>query len=457
MTNRSLLVALILAALATPVVAASPEAGAEGVTLLEAVAAALEHNRELAAMEYFVDAQRHRVGAVRSSLLPRVEFSERFTRTNNPPAVFSTKLNQQRFSQSDFDISSLNDPSPVSDFQTTLSFFQPIFHAQAVMATKAARSAYSATRLGYERKREETALAVIENYLRVITARGMVEVAEKGVQDAREHLRIARARERAGLGLYSDVLRAKTALSEALRREVSARKDLEVARMALAVTMGDTEPVDAAGDVPDIEIGDFAHYREASAGRDDVRAAEMWYETAKRRLRAEQSGYLPTVGFGASFQMNDRDRPFGSEGTSWSVMATLRWEIFAGGARHYRAARAASRVKEAEREVEGLKQRVALVLYDSYLAVDEARKRLDLARSALETAEEGARLVELRYKNSLAPLVDLLDAQLNLDRARASVVASRNDYLMAKYRLLFESGTLLDELGLRNRIEETGR
>jgi outer membrane protein TolC len=80
--------------------------------------------------------------------------------------------------------------------------------------------------------------------------------------------------------------------------------------------------------------------------------------------------------------------------------------------------------------------------------VEEAQKNVELAESSLRTAEEGTRLVKLRYQNSLSPFVDLLNAQVNLDRTRANLVAKRNEYKLAIATLSFESGTILEDLGI---------
>ncbi len=84
-----------------------------------------------------------------------------------------------------------------------------------------------------------------------------------------------------------------------------------------------------------------------------------------------------------------------------------------------------------------------LQVYESYLSVEEASKNIELAEASLKSAEEGTRLVQKRYENSLSPLVDLLDAQVNLDRARANLVAQRNEHQKSIARLAFESGTIL--------------
>ena len=67
----------------------------------------------------------------------------------------------------------------------------------------------------------------------------------------------------------------------------------------------------------------------------------------------------------------------------------------------------------------------AFQVFESFLGVEEAGKNSELAKSALVTAEEGQRLVRIRYENSLSPLVDLLDAQMSLDQARTKVERRR--------------------------------
>ena len=67
----------------------------------------------------------------------------------------------------------------------------------------------------FGRKHEETIVTVTENQLHIQTAKEYVRVAHAGLDDAREHLRIAESRQKDGVGLVADVLRAKTAVVEA--------------------------------------------------------------------------------------------------------------------------------------------------------------------------------------------------------------------------------------------------
>lgn len=427
------------------------------LSLKEAIEAALENNHEIRAMKDSVVAEKENIGIARSYLLLRLTFEERFMRTDNPTYGFMAKLNQERFAMEDFAIPSLNNPKAINDFQTSLSFEQPLFVRKATLGYDMSKREFMARNEEFKRKKEEIAFNVTRAYLTVLTSREYVKAAEKAVEDASEHLRIAEAREKAGLGLYSDILRAKTALIEAEQQVVSAKKNLALALRSLGLLIGRSAPVNIEEEITDIPVREIDYYIASSLSRKDLEAMRLRYENAKINIKAAQSGYLPMIGIGGSYQFNDHRNPFGSEGSSYQIVAFLRWKIFNGTKREHEIAKAMAKASEAGEYLEGLKKAIAFKIHEAYMNVNEAIKNRELATSALKSAEEGRRLVRIRYENGLSPLVDLLDAQVNVDHARANLIAMENSYRIATINLSYEGGTILNDLnqaiGLNLRIE----
>jgi len=418
------------------------------LSLHEAIKTAMENNPEMRAMGSSLAAQREDIGVARSSLLPRLTLEERAVRTNNPPNVFMMKLNQERFSSSDFAIDKLNDPGPANDFQTLLSLDQPIFLRKAQVGFRMAKQEYAAKKEDYKRKREEIVVKVAQAYLRILTARAYAGVAQKSVDDAKEHSRVAELRYKADLGLYSDALRAGTKVTEAEQSLVKAKKELAVAQRWLGLLLGTVEIVDAMEAKLELPLRDIEYYTAAASSRRDISAMETRRENAKDNIKLAESAYFPTLGVRGAYQLNDRNSAFGSEGDSWLVMAYLKWDLFDGAGREFERRKAQHKAAEAEQYLKGLKQFVSFKVHEAYLAVEEARKNVELSESSLATAEEGKRLVRIRFENDLSPIVDLLDVQLSLDHARANAVAQRNDYYMAVINLGYESGTIVKALQL---------
>ena len=433
--------------------AGAPQAagGERQFSLAEAIRTALANNDELKAFKSSVAAGKEDIGIARSSLQPKVTLEERALQTNNPGYGLMIKMNQKQFSAQDLAGApgTFNYPGTLTDYQTTLSFEQPLYLKKAAVAVTMAKKEQMAKAADFRRRQQEVALNVVQAYLAVHTAAEYVKVAEMGLEDAREHLRIAQARYKSGLGLYSDTLRAATAVTDAEQRLVTARKDLNVAKRQLGLTLGLSAPAGIMDSLPEPSaLAGIEHYRQAALNRPDIAALETRLDIARDNVALARADSLPMLGIGASYQLNDHQHPFGAEGESWQVAAFLRWDVFDGTKTARASDKARLEAQEAADRLAGYKKKVLFDVDNAFDAVDEAAKNVDLAKASLASAAEGKRLVETRYANSLSPIVDMLDAQVNYDNARARLVARENAYLLALANLGFASGTILSDFGI---------
>ena len=421
-----------------------------GLSLQDAINCALQNNNELKALKNSLSAQQREIGIAKSNLMPHLKFDEVFLSTNNPALDFALRINQKRFTSGDLANApgSFNSPNTINNFLTAITLEQPIYYRKSFVGLDMAKKEYSGQTYDFFRKQEEVAFNVSKTYLSAITAQKYVGVAQKAVIDSKEHLRIAQVRFKTGLRLYSDVLRTSTAVTKAEQNLVSSNKNLSLAKRALGLLLGTQTSVIINSIVPQLSLKNIDYTNTAIASRNDIKSLEAKVENAKNNVKFAESDYFPTVaGFG-SYQLYDHRAPFAAEGHNYIAGAAIKWEIFDGLKTKNKKLQAKDRVAEAEEYLEGFKNQIAYKIYESCQNVEEAQKNLELANSALKTAEEGKRLVLKRWENALSPMVDLLDAQVNLDKARADVVKTTNDYKVALISLSYESGILFKDLGL---------
>jgi len=421
------------------------------LTLVEAVVKALENNHEIKAGKSALAAGRQDIGIARSYLLPKISIEERYLRTNNPGYAFMSRLNQSRIEAPDFNPDTLNNPNAINDFQSSITVEQPVFVKKALVGLDMSRTESMAKEEDVRRKEEEVTFSVVKACLNVLTAREYVQVAQFGVADAEERLRIANLRYKNDVGQYADSLRASTALTEAKQRLNVARKGASLARRALGVLLAMPDSPDVADASFDLSLKELSHYTQVADTRSDVRALELRGENARNNIRLAEAGYFPYVGVGGSYALNDHNAPLGSEGKSWQVMAFLRWDLFDGTRREYERAKARHQEAQVREHLAAMKKGVSFKIYEAWLNVEEANQNIQLAEEALKTAEEGARLLKLRYENGLSSLSDLLNTQASLEQARAGVVERKNAYKTALAALSFESGTLLRDLNIERK------
>jgi outer membrane protein TolC len=423
-------------------------AAPQALSLNEAVHIALQNNDQLKAAREQLDVGREDVRLAQSAWQPRVVMQEQALHTNNPGYALSLKMDQTTFSANDLSgaPNTFNYPGYINDYQTVVSLEQPVIFPKAGLGVELAAKEYAAKQSDFRQRQETVAFQVIQSYLAVYTAERYLQVAQKGLADAKAHQEVAQQRYEAGVGLYSDLLRATTAVTEAEEKQVSAATKLDVAKRRLGLLLGSEKPVDISGKLPVIKVGGLEDYYRNALSRPDVRALALRSENARKKIDMAASDRRPVLMLNTSFQMDDPNHILGNAGQSWQIGAVMQWDVFDGERTEHAIKKAQQAAGAASDNLAGLRKKVAFQVYEAYLNVGEGHQNMEYAQSAVKAADEGNRLVEERYRNSLAPIVDLLDAQLNLDQARANLVKCQNDYFQAVVALAYRSGTLLKSI-----------
>jgi len=438
---RRTCLALLAAAVGWAAVGDLPAGDAPAVlTLDDAIAIALAGNPALAAADAGARAAGARIEEASAVRVPEVTLSETISYTTNPVYVFGNLLGQEAFGPENFDPDYLNRPDPLSNWNSMLSVRVPVYVGGRISggigAAEAGRDAAEADR---QRAREEVVHAVTAAYTGVALADARLEVATQARDVAAENVRLVRDLRETGLVVESDLLQAEVRRSEVEEMVVRAEAGTRIARAGLNAAMGrDLDaPVQVA--MPDepaapVEEDLDALVAEALERRSDLRAAAARVEVADRIADSERAGRRPEIGVEGRYEANAEEF-VGADGTNWSLFASARWTVFDGRATGARVRRARAEAEAAAGARRVLEDRVGLEVRTAYHDVEAARKSLDAARGAVGMAEESLRIVRDRYREGLTTLVELLDAENFLTRARVRRVAARREVHLSRAAL----------------------
>lgn len=124
-------------------------------------------------------------------------------------------------------------------WQIAISAEKPLLDAKQERGeVEKAKAQLDAAKLELERQRQEVALEVTQAHLALDDGRQRLEVAQQGVVEAQERLRISRVRYENGLALGVEVLDAQTALTTAQAEVVNAEYSLYSAIIRLRSSVG---------------------------------------------------------------------------------------------------------------------------------------------------------------------------------------------------------------------------
>ncbi len=443
--GRLILPALVTSALGVPALAQA-EMGTD-LTLVDAVKQALEKQPALRAANHQVAAAAAGVDQARAGFLPRADFSEGLTRSDNPVYAFGSLLNQGRFTQADFAVDRLNHPDAISNWRTNIGGSLPLFMGgRTLLGYQQAELNREAAERGRARVEQEVIFGVVRTYDGVLLAREAQLTVEAAVKTAEANLSAAEARYESGLVVASDALAARVRLARLKEEAIAAANQVRLSDAALNEAMG--LPLDQAHritgqlELPPLRYEGLEGLESlAKERRPDYHQATLEEQRLEKEVLRAKGALLPTLHAVANYEINNHR--FSSEGQdSWSLGVLLNWNLFSGGLDRARIAEARANQQRAAAQRERFGNAIALEVRDAFLALQTARERVGVARQAVASAEESLRIVQDRYDSGLTTIVELLDSETALTAARTNLTRTLYDTTVGQARLDLSLGLL---------------
>ena len=434
---------LLLLALTLPV---SAEPAPPLLTLSQAIDYALEHSQLIGAAEANSRAAEAGWQEGRSGRLPRIDIIETVSYTTNPAMVFANKLGQQDFTLADFGLDNLNQPDPLSNFNTKLAITQPLWTGGRVKhGSEAARLTFESASSGLDRTRQEVVRQVIAGYTHAVLAVSQLDTARESLKVAQANAQLVGDLYETGLVVQSDLLRARVRETEVQELVIRSESAVEISRAALNLALGrdlgtpysllPSVPRESSPEEPLEALLEQAHRQ-----RPDLQAAESRVDALRQAARAQRGGNYE-VGLTGLAEAN-AEQFIGADGTNWSLILGARFTVFDGKGNGSRIRQAREHGLAAEQMRELLRQSIDLEVRQAFHNLRASRKRLEQATQATELAGESLRTVRDRYGEGLTTFVELLDVETALTRARTRTIAARRDVLLSKANLDLAVGRL---------------
>lgn len=418
------------------------------LSLQQAASIALEKNPLRKAALADTKAASTGVREAQSFLMPHLMFSELGTRGDDPVYVFGSKLRQQHFTTSDFELNKLNTPLPFGNFTTRLGGTWTLFDSFASWhGVSRAKEMNTAATRQLERTDQEIVFRVVQSYYGVLLAAKQLEVAEQAEKTAKSIMDRSQVRYDAGLVVESDLLSAKVRLASREQELIRAQNNLALARVQLNTAMG--VPADAQYQLadplaertlsfallPDLE-------QKALATRPDLKRIEAQQSAQELSVAIAKSSFGPRLNAFAGWEMDNPTFLAGGGGNNWLGGIELQIDLFQGGAKRA----ALSRERATAEKIAALKQAamdaVRLEVRQAYYDQDASRQQVQVARTAIAQAQESLRINQDRYDGGLLTITDLLGAEEAARRSQADYWQAVYQYHISYANLELASGTL---------------
>ncbi|HTO90474.1 MAG TPA: TolC family protein [Candidatus Sulfotelmatobacter sp.] len=316
-----------------------------------------------------------------------------------------------------------------------------ILNPSAIAGYSSAKNELKSAKLQDLSTRQDIGLSVRRQYYEVVKAIKLAQVSDGALRLSRDNERRVRALFEVGSVSRSDLLKAQVQTAQSELDSITNHQQIVAQRITLANLIGIPEnsmgEVDTTLAYRPMDYDEATLIKEALANRPDLKAADASLKSAHAGLGAARYSRLPYLVLSGSVnvkpafdQKSDADTMPGAphdisrqhveSDRIWSGTIALRWDFNVGTDSRIASARA--NLMRAEDTRTALNRDLEGDIRSALFTYRQAVAGSDVAQRSIESATETYKLIQQKYNVGSSTILDLIDAQVQLERAYSDLV-----------------------------------
>ena len=329
--------------------------------------------------------------------------------------------------------------SPYNYFSNKISASVPLYTGGKLESVIAqAKLGQQVSALEVQAVRQQLQLDTTVEYYEVLRSGKLLDVARQTEGDFAGHLKQVRQMYDEGVVAWRDVLQTKVRLANAENSRVQAENAYQLSQYALNKRIGLPlhgelklqEP--AAQEAPRETMA--AYVEQGVAKRPEMAQSQAGVVMAKEKIKEARSSKQPSLSLTGSTAWDDNEA-FGGKNRDWTAMLIVQLNLFDSGAAQAKLKQAKAGEAAAREEERQTKDAISLEISDAHLRVQEALKRIEATRTAVEEAQTNFNISRESYAAGVGTNLDVMDAEVALQQAQTNYIQASYDLQISRARL----------------------
>jgi outer membrane protein len=332
----------------------------------------------------------------------------------------------------------------------TMNLTQPLFHWEHWIQLSQSDNQIAQAEADYQVELQKLMVKVADAYFNILSAEDNLEFSKSEKQAIARQLEQAKQRFTIGLVDITETHQAQAAFDRAIANEIEAANNVDNQKEALIAIIGEQDiMLDNLGEsIPLVrpEPDDISAWSDtAEVSNFGIISAFNQMEFSRKAIALQRSGHLPKLDLTASWGGYDTSYQYGLQGATEIVGLRLNVPLFEGGAVNSRTNQASHKFEQAKENLTATKRTVKRQVKDAYRGITNSISRVEALKTAVSSAEISLQATEAGFEVGVRTLVEVLDEQQKLYRAKRDYSRTRYDYLLNGIKLKQASSSLAPE------------
>ena len=328
---------------------------------------------------------------------------------------------------------------------------QSVYNRANWMTLKQTGDTIAQAEAQYRNTQIELMVRTTQAYFNVLQAADAVTVSEALVRADERQLEQSKQRFEVGLVAITDVNDSQASYDRSKANLITAKRTLDNAWEALRVIVGPLNvPLARLGDTLPLsppEPNDVQAWAD-SARRNNfgIIASTEAVAAAKMQIEIEKSGFYPTLGLQAGYDIARSGAEFNTDANTAFVGLTLNVPIYQGGAVVSQTRQAGYNFRAAQDQLDQTRRLVDQQVKDAFRGIISSIEDVKARQAAVVSARSSLESTEAGLEVGTRTQVDVLNAQRQLFQAEFDYLSSRYTYIINGVKLHQATSTLSREV-----------
>ena len=337
-------------------------------------------------------------------------------------------------------------------FGGSIFLTQPVFMGGAIVAmNKIADIGEDLAANSADARRQETLYQIDQAYWQVVSLRHKQKLAEGYLDLVKKLDGDVQKMIREGVATRSEGLSVSVKVNEAEMAVMKVNDGLTLSKMLLCQLCG--LPVDEQVTLADEETDQLAtaatidafHKEDYLENRPELKMLQNMVDIGHQTTNMLKAGHLPQVLLMGGYTTTNPNVYNGFQrrlGGAWNIAVMMRIPIWNWGDVAYKVRAAKGATTIASLELEEAREKMELQVNQSNFRVNEANKKLELALTSQQRAEENLRTANLGFKEGVISPTTVMEAQTAWLQAQSQRIDAEIDVQLSRVNLQKSLGTL---------------
>ncbi|PMP95124.1 MAG: hypothetical protein C0169_05680 [Thermodesulfobacterium geofontis] len=282
------------------------------------------------------------------------------------------------------------------------------------------------------------ALNIVQAYLEYFKQKALYEAALADLEDAKTLLKLAQKKYEVGLSPYADVLDAQARVKEAEFNVTNYKYTAEIAKAnVLTLINYDLTKVGEFEFLPveekKLEVKALEEcIKIGLTNRPELKAKEKEILAQQEKIKSVKGEFYPSVDLFSSYY---KYKNLPTEDEEFIAGVKITFPIFLGLSRFAKLGKEKVYLEQKNFEKISTELDIKQEIFTNYKHWQTTKENYESALAWLKSIEEDYRIIQKKYEEGLASIVDVTTLLARLSQARAKVAVSKYDWIYSYYKL----------------------